>query len=70
MNWGIAMYGGVIILSTIYYIISGRKTYSLPEETIEDYLEVERNRYEQSHTSVGKREIGDMEITEKVEEIS
>jgi amino acid transporter len=32
MNWGIVMYGGVIITSTGYYIFQGRKTYSPPTE--------------------------------------
>jgi amino acid transporter len=39
MNWGIAMVGGVALLATIYYIIWGRKTYTPPNETIEDYME-------------------------------
>jgi hypothetical protein len=39
MNWGIAMVGGVILLATVYYIIWGRKTYTPPNETIEDYME-------------------------------
>jgi amino acid transporter len=39
MNWAIVMVGGPIILSTIYYIVWGRKTYTPPVETIEDYVE-------------------------------
>jgi hypothetical protein len=38
MNWSSAMYGGIIILATIYYVIWGRKQYTPPEETIEDYI--------------------------------
>ncbi|KAK0948594.1 hypothetical protein LTR29_000226 [Friedmanniomyces endolithicus] len=30
MNWGIAMFGGVIVLATIYYAIEGRKSYTPP----------------------------------------
>jgi hypothetical protein len=32
MNWGIVMYGGVIIFSTIYYVFWGRHTYRPPTE--------------------------------------
>jgi amino acid transporter len=39
MNWACLMVGGVILLATVYYIIWGRKTYSPPNETIEDYIE-------------------------------
>ncbi|KAK0309225.1 hypothetical protein LTR01_004332 [Friedmanniomyces endolithicus] len=28
MNWGIAMFGGVIVLATIYYAVEGRKSYT------------------------------------------
>jgi hypothetical protein len=30
MNWGIAMFGGVAIISFIYYIVQGRKVYKGP----------------------------------------
>ncbi|KAK0272015.1 hypothetical protein LTR35_013185 [Friedmanniomyces endolithicus] len=30
MNWGIAMFGGVIVLATIYYAVEGRKSYTPP----------------------------------------
>ena len=36
------MVGGVVLLATIYYIIWGRKLYTPPNETIEDYTQ----RYE------------------------
>lgn len=39
MNWGCAMYGGVIILSTAYYAVWGRKTFTPPNETLEDFME-------------------------------
>jgi hypothetical protein len=33
------MYGGVIILSTAYYAVWGRKTFTPPNETLEDFME-------------------------------
>jgi len=42
MNWACVMVGGVVLLATIYYIISGSKHYSPPTETIEDYMERSR----------------------------
>jgi uncharacterized membrane protein (DUF485 family) len=50
MNWAIVMAGGVIVLATVYYIIWGRKTYTPPNETIEDYME----RYEATTASSEK----------------
>jgi amino acid transporter len=50
MNWAIAMVGGVIVLATVYYIIWGRKTYTPPDETIEDYMD----RYEATSASSEK----------------
>ena len=38
MNWGVVMYGGVIILSTIYYIIRGRHTFTPPNEQIKHVM--------------------------------
>jgi amino acid transporter len=43
MNWGCVMVGGVVILATVYYVISGRKSYTPPTDTIDDFLE----RYEE-----------------------
>ena len=34
MNWGIVIYGGVIILSTLYYIFRGRFYYQPPKEQV------------------------------------
>ena len=34
MNWGVLMYGAVIILSTVYYIFVGKHHYSPPQEHI------------------------------------
>jgi hypothetical protein len=39
MNWAALMVGGVALLATIYYIIWGRKQYSPPNETVEDYIQ-------------------------------
>jgi hypothetical protein len=52
MNWASVMVGGTIIFATAYYIIWGRKSYSPPVETIEDYIE----RYQTTSTS--DREVG------------
>jgi amino acid transporter len=30
MNWGIVMFGGIILLATVYYLIWGRKQYVPP----------------------------------------
>ena len=50
MNWAIVMVGGPIVLATVYYIILGRKSYTPPHETVEDYIV----RYDQeSDTSSG-----------------
>jgi hypothetical protein len=48
------MVGGPIVLATVYYIIWGRKTYSPPNETVEDYME----RYEAATASSEKEVIG------------
>jgi amino acid transporter len=44
MNWGIVMYGGVIIFSTVYYIIWGRHTFISPRENIAEVAEA-MNRF-------------------------
>jgi amino acid transporter len=38
MNWACVMVGGVTILATIYYVVLGRKTFTPPNEIIEDYI--------------------------------
>ena len=38
MNWGVVMYGGVIILSTIYYIIRGRHKFTPPNEEVKNIM--------------------------------
>ena len=38
MNWGVVMYGGVIILSTIYYIIRGRHKFTPPNEQVKNII--------------------------------
>jgi hypothetical protein len=38
MNWAVVMVGGVIVLATMYYIAWGRKQYSPPNDTVEDYI--------------------------------
>jgi amino acid transporter len=34
MNWGVLMYGAIIIIATIYYILYGRKTFTPPTEEV------------------------------------
>jgi hypothetical protein len=43
MNWAVVMVGGPIILATVYYITWGHKSYTPPDETVEDFIE----RFEQ-----------------------
>jgi len=38
MNWASALVGGIVLLATGYYIAWGRKSYSPPNETIEDFI--------------------------------
>jgi hypothetical protein len=38
MNWSCVMYGGIVILSTVYYVIWARKSFTPPTETLEDYI--------------------------------
>jgi amino acid transporter len=39
MNWAVVMVGGTIVLATAYYAVWGRKTYTPPTETIEDFMD-------------------------------
>jgi len=39
MNWAIVMVGGTTVLATAYYVVWGRKTYTPPIETIEDFMD-------------------------------
>jgi len=48
------MVGGTVLLATIYYIIWGRKSYTPPNETIEDYID----RYQGSETSAEREPNG------------
>jgi amino acid transporter len=47
MNWACVMVGGTVVLATGYYIVWGRKTYTPPTETIEDFMD----RYQSSSSS-------------------
>jgi hypothetical protein len=38
MNWAVVLFGGVIILATVYYVMWGRKLYSPPQETLERFV--------------------------------
>jgi hypothetical protein len=59
MNWAVVMVSGPIILATVYYIVWGRKTYTPPNETVEDYIE----RY-QATTTESEKEMSS-EVLEK-----
>jgi amino acid transporter len=61
MNWACAMFGGIIILATVYYIIWGRKQYTPPNETVEDYIE----RYQATASS--SENVGGKPVVESVE---
>lgn len=39
MNWGVLIYGFVILFSTFYYIFWGRKVYKPPLEKVRRYLQ-------------------------------
>jgi amino acid transporter len=39
MNWAIGLVGGVILFATIYYVAYGRKQYTTPDGTVDDYIE-------------------------------
>ncbi len=61
MNWACVMVGGTILLATVYYIIWGRKTYTPPSETIEDFMERFRT------TSVWEKEASTAAVGDSVE---
>jgi hypothetical protein len=63
MNWASAMVGGVALLATIYYIVWGRKTYTPPNETTEDFIE----RYEATSVSLEKGGVNSGLAEESVE---
>jgi amino acid transporter len=44
MNWGIVMYSGVIIISTLYYVFQGRFTFSPPTEQTKHIIIDDINR--------------------------
>jgi uncharacterized membrane protein len=46
MNWGIAMYGGIIVLSTIYYIVWARHVYTAPKGYTDEENEKVENQSE------------------------
>jgi hypothetical protein len=69
MNWACVMVGGPTLLATLYYIVWGRKSYTPPSETVEDYLEryhatVEAAEKEMS-TGVAEDGAGDEMVTEE-----
>jgi len=55
MNWAIAMVGGTVLFATVYYVAWGRKFYTPPVQTMEDYIERYRST---AATSTTDREAG------------
>lgn len=41
MNWSVAMYGGVVILSCIYYLVTARHHYTGPVAQVKDIRQME-----------------------------
>jgi amino acid transporter len=60
MNWACVMVGGTVLLATVYYIVWGRKTYTPPSETIEDFME----RFQT--TSVSEKETSTVPVEDPV----
>jgi choline transport protein len=54
MNWACVMVGGVVLFATIYYIILGRKQYTPPPETVEDYIRRDQNMSTPSEKEVSR----------------
>jgi Amino acid permease len=50
MNWAILMLGGPIVFATAYYWFEGRKVYTPPEGTLDDYIK----QYEETTESENK----------------
>ena len=61
MNWACVMVGGTVVLATAYYIVWGRKTYTPPTETIEDFMD----RYSASTSSEKEPSVNAEEVGEK-----
>ena len=34
MNWGIAMFGGLIVIASVYYAVNGYKEYRAPVQLV------------------------------------
>lgn len=52
MNWASVMYGGIVIVATAYYLVSARKKYTPPTETLEDYIHTNGNNEAEEEKSV------------------
>jgi hypothetical protein len=73
MNWAVLMVGGVALFATIYYIIWGRKQYSPPNETVEDYIQRAQTGAQagdQARTTSLEKEVSGGVTEERVEEES
>jgi amino acid transporter len=62
MNWAIVMVGGISLLATVYYILSAQRTYSPPDDTVEDYID----RYDNMTVASSEREVSDGAYPERI----
>jgi len=65
MNWAVVMVAGPIIFATVYYMVWGRKTYTPPDETIEDYIVRYEATTESSEKEMSSGVLGEMAADEK-----
>jgi amino acid transporter len=65
MNWASTLVGGIVLLATGYYILWGRKLYSPPDETVEDYIQ--RSEREESD-GVGAEMVPEKRVEVEMEE--
>jgi hypothetical protein len=61
MNWGIVMYGGIILFATAYYVIWGRHTYTPPHESIEELMAGRDAEYFTHHGDIEKEKGGEFQ---------
>jgi amino acid transporter len=64
MNWAIVLVGGIVALASAYYVVWGRKTFTPPHETVEDYIE----RYHA--TTVSEKGLDGGVVEEAVEKVT
>jgi amino acid transporter len=64
MNWGVVMYGGIVIIATVYYMIWGRHQFTPPRESIDEmYGHDDQESYASEEAkTVGEKEIAHHEV--------